>query len=410
MKRVLILIIALFCLAYSQIEAQNEGNKKVAILETVDKEGRVSYGVKLMVRSKLSTFITATPGYEGYDRVDVGAILGEHEFQRTGLVSDSQIKRLGEMTGADYILVAEVAYLNDSYIFLSAKILNVETARVEQTADLQTQATVEALDQNCKILAGKLLNVNTETGAVKGELIINGNRYIGEHKNGKPHGKGVKLYDDTNLKSYEGDWYYGKRQGKGTLIWQDGSRYVGDWKNDFRDGYGVQYDSDGEIYEGNWLNGKKHGKGKLTFASDDSLDRKYYDGDWVNGVRQGTGTMVWNDGDKYVGSWKDGKLYGKGVFYYNDGDKFNGDWVNGKKHGKGTYYWTDGSYEVANYVHGVINGFATYYYGDGSSYSKGNYENGKKEGKWEVYLFGKHTWTYTYKNGIKKHEKYYKNY
>lgn len=135
--------------------------KKVAILETVDKEDVVSYGVKLMVRSKLAYAITNTPGYESYDRVDVGSILGEHEFQRTGLVSDRDIKRLGEMTGADYILVAEVAYLNDSYIFLSAKILNVETARVVQTADIQTQATVEALEQNCKILSRRLLGIQS---------------------------------------------------------------------------------------------------------------------------------------------------------------------------------------------------------------------------------------------------------
>ena len=294
--------------------SQNTQTKKVAILETVDKEDVVSYGVKLMVRSKLAYAITNTPGYEGYDRVDVGSILGEHEFQRTGLVSDKDIKRLGEMTGADYILVAEVAYLNDSYIFLSAKILNVETARVEQTADTQTQATVEDLEQNCKLLAGKLLNINAETGAVKGELIIDGDRYVGEHKNGKPHGKGIIFYNSTILKSYEGDWYYGERHGKGILIWQDGGRYEGEWKND---------------------------------------------------EQHGTGTMIWADGDKYVGEWKNGYRDGLGTIYYHDGGRFEGGWLNDKESGSGTYYWANGDYAVANYSEGKSKGSCTYYRADG---------------------------------------------
>ena len=406
-KLLLVLVVFTFVGA---VFGQSGTTKRVAILETVDKEGRVSYGVKLMVRSKLCAVITATPGYEGYDRVDVGSILGEHEFQRTGLVSDKDIKRLGEMTGANYILVAEVAYLNNSYIFLSAKILDVETARVEQTADIQAQTTVEALEQSCKVLAGKLLNVNVETGAVKGELIINGNRYIGEHKNGTPHGKGVMFYNDSKLKSYEGDWVYGKRIGKGTLIWQSGERYVGDWKNDHREGYGVDYYTDGSVYEGYWLNDKRHGKGKMTFAADNAYNRKYYDGDWLNDVLQGTGTMVWNDGDKYVGGWKNGGRYGKGVYYYSDGDRYDGDWVDGERHGKGTYYWAAGDYEVANYQNDKTNGSATYYFKKGSSYwsyATGVYVNGVEDGKWEYYHENRCERTDVYKNGkrIRQHIK-----
>ena len=138
---------------------QSNHTKKVAILETVDKADVVPYGVKLMVRSKLAYAITNTPGYEGYDRVDVGAILGEHEFQRTGLVSDSQIKRLGEMTGADYILVPEVAPLDNNHVIIVAKILNVETAQLDKTADIQTATNVASMDDACRELAAQLLGI-----------------------------------------------------------------------------------------------------------------------------------------------------------------------------------------------------------------------------------------------------------
>lgn len=408
MKTKVVIALIVLLLA-SATYAQANPTKRVAILETVDKESQVPYGVKLMVRSKLCEFITATPGYEGFDRVDVGSILNEHEFQRSGLVSEKDIKRLGEMTGADYVLVTEAAYLNNSYVFLSAKILNVETAKVEQTANVQSQTTVEGLEQNCKNLAGKLLNVNAETGALRGKLILSDGEYIGEHKNGKPHGRGIIYFSsEDKRKSYEGDWINGIREGNGTMVWKNGGKYVGNWKSGVRNGYGTHHYADGEIYEGNWLAGKQHGKGKITFASDDSSNRKYYDGEWVSGIRQGMGTMMWNDGEWYKGGWENGVKHGKGEIHYPNGRKFVGIFNKGKKNGEGTYYWNDGEYEVAYYRDGVENGFATHYIDNGQSYQKGYYENGKKEGKWESYIYGRHAFTYTYKNGKKVKEKYHK--
>ena len=126
MKKLLILLLsALSLTVYAQTEV-----KKVAILETVDKMGNVPYGVLLQVRSSLTYAISSNAGYEGYDRVDMAAITGEQNFQRTGMVSDEEIKRLGEMTGASYVLIAEAAIYDDQNIIIAAKILDVETGGV----------------------------------------------------------------------------------------------------------------------------------------------------------------------------------------------------------------------------------------------------------------------------------------
>lgn len=126
MKKLLILLLSVISLTvYAQTEI-----KKVAILETVDKMGNVPYGVLLQVRSSLTYAISSNAGYEGYDRVDMAAITGEQNFQRTGMVSDEQIKRLGEMTGAAYVLIAEAAIYDDQNIIIAAKILDVETGGV----------------------------------------------------------------------------------------------------------------------------------------------------------------------------------------------------------------------------------------------------------------------------------------
>ena len=81
--------------------------KKVAILETVDREGRLTYSQKLLLRSNMARAVSNTIGYEAYDRSDVDMIMSEHDFQRTGMVSDVEIRKLGEMTGVSLILVTE---------------------------------------------------------------------------------------------------------------------------------------------------------------------------------------------------------------------------------------------------------------------------------------------------------------
>lgn len=132
--------------------------KKVAILETVDREGRVPYGVKLQLRSNLTYAVSNTRGYEGYDRVDMSQIMSEQDFQRTGMVSNEQIRKLGEMTGASSILVSEAAVYDESNIILTAKILNVETAGVESSCEpVIMPINPEAMQTAIRELTSKLL-------------------------------------------------------------------------------------------------------------------------------------------------------------------------------------------------------------------------------------------------------------
>ena len=129
--------------------------KRVAILETVDKENQIDYAYELLLRSNLSNAITSISGYEAYDRTDIDAIMSEQSFQRTGLVNNDQIKRLGEMTGANYILVAEIAKSGQQIIILS-KLLDVETARTIM-ADHEI-ATLNNIQSACEKLAKRMFH------------------------------------------------------------------------------------------------------------------------------------------------------------------------------------------------------------------------------------------------------------
>lgn len=131
--------------------------EKVAILETVDKSGTLPYGIKLLLRSSLTSAISNTPGYEGYDRVDMASIAGEQEFQRTGNVSDNQIKQLGVAAGASYVLVAEAANYDATNIIITAKLLDVETFGVKSSAVQISGTSSNEMERACEALAKQLL-------------------------------------------------------------------------------------------------------------------------------------------------------------------------------------------------------------------------------------------------------------
>jgi len=131
---------------------------KVAILPTTDKTGEIKYGLKLMLTSSLTSAISMTDGYEAYDRIDLSAVLDEQSFQRTGMVSDDQIHKIGEMTGASFVLITEAAYIDDTHLFATAKIVNVESAKIENSAgSMMNVGNTDQLLADCKALTDKLL-------------------------------------------------------------------------------------------------------------------------------------------------------------------------------------------------------------------------------------------------------------
>lgn len=230
--------------------------KKVAILETVDRDGSVSYAHKLMLRANLAKAITNTPGYEAYDRTDMDAILGEQNFQRTGMVSDDQIKRLGEMTGAEYILVAEAVKVDDANLFITAKILNVETAQTERTDNALMNMSATDIQHGCESLANKLLGLSAnassnvdktssqtpqKNSAVKDFF----NNLSSQHATKKAKTGDDKIEEQTytnpligTLKTFEdgtaGIVFYTTNDGHGLVValyeitakWYDGKKYV----------------------------------------------------------------------------------------------------------------------------------------------------------------------------------------
>ena len=102
--------------------------KKVAVWETKCSDNSITSFQSTMVRGGMETAVGNTSGFEVYDRSAFDAIMKEHNFQRSGAVSDSEIKRMGEMVGVQYIIVPE-ATSDGSEFYILVKMLDVETGK-----------------------------------------------------------------------------------------------------------------------------------------------------------------------------------------------------------------------------------------------------------------------------------------
>jgi len=73
----------------------------------------------------------------------------------------------------------------------------------------------------------------------------NGNKYVGEWKNGKQHGQGIHTWSNGN--KYNGEWKNNEMHGYGTFTSTPGFKYVGEWKNGHKHGQGTETYPDGRI-------------------------------------------------------------------------------------------------------------------------------------------------------------------
>jgi SH3-like domain-containing protein len=167
-------------------------------------------------------------------------------------------------------------------------------------------------------------------------VLQDGRRYVGEFKDGVRSGRGLMTFPDGT--KYLGDWKDDKPFGQGTLTSVGKFEYAGEFYNGVRHGQGNLETIDGKKYAGQWQNDVPHGQGKIIYP-----DGGEFVGQFENGRRNGEGVAVNKDGTKYSGHWKDDLPNGQGVRTFPDGKQYSGEFRNGLMHGKGTMVMPDGS-------------------------------------------------------------------
>lgn len=174
----------------------------------------------------------------------------------------------------------------------------------------------------------------------------NGDTYVGEMKNDKPHGYGT--YTWPIGEKYVGVFKNDKKHGQGTWTFKD-IKYVGEWKEDSMHGQGT-LTSNGKKFIGKFKDNYMV-KGTTTWTSGESAGDKYV-GDHKDHDQHGQGTHTWSNGDKYIGEWKKGNMHGHGNYIWTNGDKYIGEVKNDEMHGQGTHTWANGDEYVGTWKDG----------------------------------------------------------
>nr|XP_031326023.1 ALS2 C-terminal-like protein isoform X3 [Camelus dromedarius] len=181
--------------------------------------------------------------------------------------------------------------------------------------------------------------------------------------------------------TYEGEWYWGRPHGKGTLKWPDGQNHVGDfcqglehgfgirlvpqasedkfdcykchWREGSMCGYGICEYSTNEVYKGYFQEGLRHGFGVLESAPQAPQPCKYT-GHWERGQRSGYGIEEDSDrGERYIGMWQADQRHGPGVMVTQAGVCYQGTFQADKIVGPGILLSDDDSLYEGNFTRGL---------------------------------------------------------
>jgi hypothetical protein len=210
------------------------------------------------------------------------------------------------------------------------------------------------------------------------ETFPNGEKYIGEYRDDKRNGQGMEILPTGE--KYVGQFRDDKRNGQFTVTYPDGATYVGEFRDDRKSGQGTEIFRNGEKYVGEYSDGKRNGPGTQTFPTGEK-----YVGQFRDDRRNGQFTLTYSNGTKYVGEFRDDKRNGQGTQTFPSGEKYVGEYRDDKRNGQGTQTFPNGEKYVGEYRDDKRNGQGTQTFSSGEKYV-GEFRDDKRSG------FGTFTW------------------
>ena len=117
------------------------------------------------------------------------------------------------------------------------------------------------------------------------------------------------VLDPELQNTYSGGCKDGKAQGPGAA--KGSAFYVGEFREGKKHGRGVKTWPWGDRYDGDFLEDAKHGMGRYTWGVRSAFAGDRYEGGFANDKRNGYGVYVWASGDAYAGPWKDDAVAGR---------------------------------------------------------------------------------------------------
>jgi len=117
-------------------------------------EPQGALGVHKVLGGELARTISQSERYTAVDRTDaiLSQLSREHSFQRSGAVSDEQIKSLGRQLGVQYLCISDISAVGKKSYYLDVRLIDVVTAEIVRTvttgSNLRNAAEMISVAQN----------------------------------------------------------------------------------------------------------------------------------------------------------------------------------------------------------------------------------------------------------------------
>jgi len=120
-------VLAIASLHLPTVSAQERQNVAIYM---VGEEPSGAYGAYKVLGGELAKAISGSSKFSAIDRTEaiLGQLSKEHTYQRSGAVSDDQIKALGQQFGAQYLCIVEMSALQGGSFYVDVRLVDVVTA------------------------------------------------------------------------------------------------------------------------------------------------------------------------------------------------------------------------------------------------------------------------------------------
>jgi hypothetical protein len=160
---------ALFALALAAAAVVAWSQPKVAVLDAMIPQN-MDPSVIVPATEKIIERLVVSGRFTVLDRANIESVLKEREFQVSGMVNDQDVVTAGKYLGADFVVVAKISKVGDTY-FISAKMINIKTGVIANQTSAQGEGKISTLidlsGQVGEVLSGGAVTAQSATGESK---------------------------------------------------------------------------------------------------------------------------------------------------------------------------------------------------------------------------------------------------
>ena len=137
----------------------NKKALKAAVVEFSEKGDLGIQDAGSIVTDWMVTSLNKTGVFEVYERLSLDVLMEEHKLQMTGIMDEESFAEIGRVRGVEAIITGSIIKFAN-IISVTAKVIDVETAKIIDSADIKTQSIGNVPDELDKLAMELALDNN----------------------------------------------------------------------------------------------------------------------------------------------------------------------------------------------------------------------------------------------------------